>query len=140
MVINGDTGSGCSEDRLRQFNTSAFSGPLPGSLGMESGRNYLVGCSDRTLDLAIARSFSAGNGRLIQLRLEMYNALNAVIYNARNTTLQLVSPTNQTIRNSQFLPNGDVDPARLRTTSAGFGAVTGAAPLRAVQAQIRFQF
>ena len=70
----------------------------------------------------------------------MYNALNAVIYNARNTTLQLVSPTNQTIRNSQFLPNGDVDPARLRTTSAGFGAVTGAAPLRAVQAQIRFQF
>ena len=81
-----------------------------------------------------------GGGRLIQLRLEMYNALNSVIYNARVTQLQLVSPTNQTVRNPQFLPNGDVDPARLRTTSAGFGAVTGAQALRAVQAQIRFQF
>jgi hypothetical protein len=70
----------------------------------------------------------------------MYNALNAVVYNARVTQLQLVSPTNQTVRNSQFLPNGDVDPARLRTTAAGFGGVTGAQALRAVQAQIRFQF
>lgn len=140
VVINGDTGSGCSGDRFKQFNTSVFSGPLPGSLGMESGRNYLVGCADHTLDLAIARSFNAGRGRLVQLRLEMYNALNSVIYNQRVTQLQLVSPTNQTVRNSQFLPNGDVDPARLRTTSAGFGGVTGAAALRAVQAQIRFQF
>ena len=140
MVINGDIGSGCSSDRFSQFTTSAFSGPLPGSVGMESGRNYLVGCADRTIDLAIARSFNVGGGRLIQLRLEMYNALNSVVYNARVTQLQLVSPTNQTVRNPQFLPNGDVDPARLRTTSAGFGAVTGAQALRAVQAQIRFQF
>ena len=81
-----------------------------------------------------------GGGRLVQLRLEMYNALDSVIYNARVTQLQLVSPQNQTIRNSQFLANGDVDPARLRTTAAGFGAVNGAAALRSVQAQIRFQF
>ncbi len=62
----------------------------------------------------------------MQLRLEMYNAFNSVIYNSRVTQLQLVSPQNQTIRNSQFLANGDVDPARLRTTAAGFGAVNGA--------------
>ena len=125
VVINGDTGNGCSSDRFSQFNASAFTGPLPGSLGMESGRNYLVGCADHTLDLAIARSFKVGSGRLIQLRMEMYNALNSVIYNSRVTQLQLVSPQNQTIRNSQFLANGDVDPARLRTTAAGFGAVNG---------------
>jgi hypothetical protein len=53
---------------------------------------------------------------------------------------RLASPQNQTIRNSQFLANGDVDPARLRTTAAGFGAVNGAAALRAVQLQVRFQF
>ena len=38
--------------------------------------------------------------------VEMYNAFNAVVYNARQTQLQLVSPTNQTIRNSQFLADG----------------------------------
>ena len=70
----------------------------------------------------------------------MYNALNAVIYNARVTQLQLVSPQNPTISNSQFLANSDVDPARFRTTAAGFGAVTGAEALRSVQAQVRFQF
>ena len=62
-VINGDTGSGCSADRFKQFTTSAFSGPLPGSLGLESGRNYMVGCPDKTTDLAIARLFKFGGAR-----------------------------------------------------------------------------
>ncbi len=35
------------------------------------------------------------------------------------TTLQLVGPQNQTIRNSQFLADGSADPNRLKTTSAG---------------------
>lgn len=61
---------------------------------------------------------------------------NVVVDNARQTQLQLVSPTNQTIRNSQFLADGSVDPNRLKTTAAGFGAVTGAQPLRTIQAQL----
>jgi carboxypeptidase family protein/TonB-dependent receptor-like protein len=139
-VINGDTGSGCTGDRFKQFTTSAFSGPLPGSLGLESGRNYMIGCPDHTMDLAIARLFKLGAARTAQFRVEMYNAFNAVVYNARQTQLQLVSPTNQTIRNSQFLADGSVDPTRLKTTSAGFGAVTGAQPMRTIQAQLRFSF
>jgi hypothetical protein len=63
-----------------------------------------------------------------------------VVYNARQTQLQLVSATNQTIRNSQFLADGTVHPTRLKTTAAGFGAATGAQALRTVQAQIRFAF
>ncbi len=118
----------------------AFSGPLPGSVGLESGRNYMVGCPDKTTDLAIARMFKMGGARTAQVRIEMYNAFNVVVYNARQTQLQLVSPTNQTIRNPQFLPDGSVDPNRLKTTSAGFGAATGAQPLRTIQAQIRFSF
>jgi hypothetical protein len=140
VVITGDPGSGCSGDRFHQFNTAAFSGPLPNSLGLESGRNYMVGCPDRTTDLAIARNFRLGGARTAQFRVEMYNAFNAVVYNARQTQLQLVSPTNQTIRNSQFLADGTVDPNRLKTTSAGFGAATGAQALRTVQMQLRFSF
>ena len=132
VVIAGDPGSGCSGDRFSQFTTAAFSGPLPGSLGLESGRNYMVGCPDKTTDLAISRTFKLGGARSAQFRVEMYTAFNVVVYNARQTQLQLVSPTNQTIRNSQFLADGTVDANRLKTTSAGFGAVTGA--------QLRFSF
>ena len=140
IVINGDTGSGCSSDRFKQFNTAAFSGPLPGSDGLESGRNYMVGCPDTITDLGITRSFQLGKGRTAQVRLEMYNAFNAEVITARVTQLQLVSPTNQTVRNSQYLPDGTVDPARVRTTAAGFGAATNAAALRSVQLQFRFSF
>jgi hypothetical protein len=140
VVITGDPGSGCSGDRFKQFDTASFSGPMPGSLGLESGRNYMIGCPDKTTDLAIARMFKLGATRTAQFRIEMYNAFNVVVYNARQTQLQLVSPTNQTIRNSQFLADGTVDPNRSKTTSAGFGAVTGAQALRTIQAQLRFSF
>jgi len=140
VVITGDPGSGCTDDPYRQFTTTAFSGPLPGSLGLESGRNTMVGCADHTLDLAIARNIRLGGFRNVQLRVDLFNALNTVVYNARNTTVQLNSPTDQTVRNSQYLPDGTVDPTRLLPRNAGFGAVTGAQPLRSVQAQIRFQF
>ena len=114
---------------------------MPGSVGLESGRNYMVGCSGqdhRPGDRAHLPSSAADS--TAQFRVEMYNAFNAVVYNARQTQLQLVSPTNQTIRNSQFLADGTVDPTRFKTTSAGFGAATGAQPLRTVQGQIRFAF
>ena len=65
----------------RQFNTAAFSGPQPGSLGLESGLNYMRGCPDRTFDFAIARNIHLGGNRQLQLRAELYNAFNAVIIN-----------------------------------------------------------
>jgi hypothetical protein len=63
-----------------------------------------------------------------------------VIYTDVETTLQLVSPTNQTVRNPQFDEAGTLNPARLRPQAAGFGAATAAAPLRSVQLQVRFRF
>ena len=79
-MINGDTGSGCAGDRFSSSRPSAFSGPLPDSLGLESGRNYMIGCPDKTTDLAIARTFKLGGARTAQFRVEMYNAFNVVVY------------------------------------------------------------
>ncbi len=138
--ITGDPGSGCSDSRYAQFNVDAFAGPQTGSLGLESGRNYMVGCPDRTLDLSIARNIRFGGSRQIQLRADIFNALNTVIYNSRVTQLQLNSPTDQTVRNSQYLADGQLDPNRLTPRNAGFGAVNGAQAMRSVQVQIRFAF
>jgi hypothetical protein len=140
IVVNGDPGSGCSGDRYRMFDTSVFSGPTYGSVGLESGQNYLNGCFVNIWDLAIRRRFKLGGQRSAQVRVDLFNAFNTVVYNTPQSTLQLLSPTDQQVRNSQYLPDGMVDPARLKPQSAGFGAVTSARPLRSVQIQLRLQF
>jgi hypothetical protein len=98
------------------------------------------GCFDKTVDLALARNFRIGGTRTVQLRIEAFNAFNTVIYNARNTTLQVSSPTNLTPNNAQYDASGNLVPTRLTPQNAGFGAATGAQAMRSVQAQIRFQF
>src|SRR5205814_5805007 len=74
--VVGEPGKGCSRDVYRQFNTSAFQGPPVGSVGLESGNDYVHGCTSSTLDLAIARNVRFGK-RTIQLRVDMFNAPNA---------------------------------------------------------------
>jgi hypothetical protein len=140
IVLKGDPGKGCSSNPYKQFDTAAFAGPTYGSLGLESGRNLLSGCPDHTLDLAIARNIRLGSVRQVQLRIDMFNALNTVIYNSVVTQLQLNSPTDQTVRNSQYNADGTLNPARLQPRSAGFGAVNGAQAMRTIQLQLRFQF
>jgi hypothetical protein len=84
----GDIGSVCSSDQYAQFNASAFAGPTYNSIGDESGANLLNGCWDKTTDLAIARNIRVGGSRQVQFRLDLFNAFNSVVINARNTTIQ----------------------------------------------------
>ena len=140
VLITGDPGAGCNDNQYTQFNTAAFAGPTYPSVGLESGRNYLTGCFNTTVDLAIARNIRLGGARMIQLRLEAFNVFNTVVYSGRVTQMQLTSPTNQTLTNNQYLPDGSLNTTRVKPNQAGFGAVTGAQAMRSVQAQIRFQF
>jgi hypothetical protein len=160
IVITGDPGAGCADNRYSQFNVQAFAGPAVGSTGMESGQNYLGGCADHTVDLAIQRTFRLGGNRRFMIRLDVFNAFDAVVYNARQAQLQLNSPSDLTIRNPQYVVNasdttlapgatgtvlnsgnGTVgSTGRLLTTSAGFGAVTGAQAMRSLQLNARFSF
>jgi len=140
IVYVGNPGTGCSDNQYQQFNTAAVAGPTYGSVGLESSRYLLGGCSNKTIDLSIARNIRLGGGRTLQFRLDAFNVFNIVVYNARNTNVIYRSPTDQTIVNSQYLPDGTLDPARLQPKNAGFGAATGAQPLRNMQLQIRFGF
>jgi hypothetical protein len=140
IVYIGDPGSGCSGDQYKQFNTAAVTGPQYRSVGLESGRFLLGGCPDHTVDLAIARNIRLGGNRNVQFRLDIFNAFNTVIYNNRESNVIFRSPTDLTIVNSQYLPDGTIDPNRLTPRTAGFGAATSAQPLRNLQLQVRFQF
>jgi hypothetical protein len=159
VVLVGDPGKGCSSDQYRQWNTAAVAGPTYNSLGLESGRNYMIGCPDRTVDLAIARNIRFGGSRQLQLRLDAYNLFNTSIITGRQTQAQFNSPTDLTIRNAQFVVNaGDTTLAPGATgtvlgagrdlpRNAGFGAANNWSTnqinnnyTRFIQATIRVQF
>ena len=139
--IVSDPGAGCSSDLYRQFNTAAFQGPLVGSVGLESGNDYLFGCFQSVLDLSIARNIRLGGSRNLQLRVDMFNAPNQARITGRNTQLQLSSPADPvTPLNLPFGPDGNVLPNRVRPNQAGFGAATAFQGARSIQAYIRFGF
>jgi hypothetical protein len=139
--IVGDPGSGCSSDMYRQFNASAFQGSLPGSVGLDSPAGYLRGCFQSAFDLAIARNIRMGGARNLQLRVEMFNAPNQAIVTARNTTMNLASPSDPvTITNLPYDASGNILPTRVKPSNSGFGQATAWQAPRSVQAQIRFSF
>jgi hypothetical protein len=140
--VLGDPGSGCSSDPLRQFDTAMFAGPLPGSVGLESGNDYVRGCFVSQLDVALARTIRLGAGSSsVQLRLDVFNLFNQAAVTARNTTVQFASPAAPTAAtNLPFDASGNVIDARSRPRGAGFGVATGYQDPRTVQVQLRVSF
>jgi hypothetical protein len=152
--VLGDPGEGCSNDLHRQFNTAAFAGPLVGSVGLESGTSYLRGCFSQVFDLSVARNIRLPGGRNIQLRADLFNALNRAGITGRNTTLQLNNPGSPiTDVQPAFDPvtgllndgvnltsTGAVSPNRSQPKNAGFGVANAFQAPRSVQLQIRFAF
>ncbi len=140
--IVGDPGSGCSSDPLRQFNVFAFQGPNVGSVGLESGNDYLRDCFLSTLDLSIARDIHLGGNRRLQLRIDMFNAPNSAIVTERASTVNLPSPGDPvTITNLPFdAATGATIDTRSRPRGAGVGVATEYQSPRRIQAQVRFSF
>jgi hypothetical protein len=140
MRIVGDIGSGCASDPLTQFVAAGFAPPLVGSLGLESGADYLRGCFQSALDMSIARNVHLGATRTLQFRLDVFNAGNAAIITGRNTALSVTSPTDPTPVNLPYDASGNVVSGRSLPKNAGFGVANAYQNPRTVQAQIRFSF
>ena len=93
------------------FPASAFPAPAPGGSGT-LGRNTFRGPKYSSVDLSLARTFTVSEGKQIQLRFEVFNALNQV---------------------NLFLPNADL-------SLSNFGRSTQAFDARTVQIGARFIF
>ncbi len=88
----------------------------------------------------LSRDIRLGGNRTFEFRLDVFNLFDTVIYTGRNNSINYVSPTDLTIRNSQTLADGSNDPLRLVPRNAGFGAANNAMALRSMQLQFRFAF
>ncbi len=142
MILLDGLGVGCSDNQYAQFNASAVRGPGYGSVGMESGRNTMRGCANKNLDLSFVRRIrvSPGEKYRLELRADVFNALNTVVINGRSTSANFNNPTSMTLVNNQFNADGSLNQARLTPRTAGFGAATSAQAMRNIQLQLRFQF
>jgi hypothetical protein len=138
--VGNGLGGGCSDNIYSQFNANAVTGPGYNSLGMESGRNYMRYCPNKTLDMTLQRSIRFGGNRRMDFRVDVFNVLNTVVVTGVNTTANFDSPTSMKLVNNQYNADGSINTARLTPRNAGFGAATTAQAMRNVQLQIRFQF
>ncbi|MFN0084436.1 MAG: carboxypeptidase regulatory-like domain-containing protein [Blastocatellia bacterium] len=132
VALTGKPGSGGSSDPYRQFDVSAFAAPKPGSLGLESGRNFLYRPAINSWDLALSKEFRIKERVRFEVRLDAFNALNHTQFDGINSTLVVRS-------------FADPTPTNLATESTrslwtGFGAVTSVRPPRNMQLSARFQF
>jgi hypothetical protein len=132
IVIRGNPGSGSSSDPYRQFNASAFTVPQPGSIGLESGRNFLYRAPINSWDLSLSKEFRIKEQAKFEIRLDAFNALNHTQFDTVNATLNVRSLTDPT-------PTNIADPT-LRSLFTGFGAVTSVRPPRNMQLSARFVF
>lgn len=138
--MKGNPGSGCSGDIYRQFSTAAFAPPQVGSVGLESGVDYMRGCFYQQFDLAVQREFRFSETRRLSFRLDAFNALNQSHITGRNTTLQVASTTDATIVNLPYDSSGNLISSRLKPNASGFGQATGWQNGRTLQAWLRFTF
>ncbi len=127
IVYTGDPGSGCSSDQYSQFNVAAVTGPTYDSVGLESGRNIMRGCPDKTVDLSLSRDIRMGGNRAARSSGSTCSTRSTRwSYDNRQDQIQFNSPTDLTVRNSQSLANGSsIRPGCSRATP-GFGAATSA--------------
>jgi hypothetical protein len=126
VVLTCDPGSGSSGDPYRQINTSCFAPPQPGSKGDESARFFLHGPAINNLDLSVSKAIPVGKARM-EVRLDMFNALNHTQFNGVNNTVNFASLTNPAITNLPYDANGNL------VRNNGFGTINGVAPPRTLQ-------
>jgi hypothetical protein len=134
VVLTCDPGKGSSGDPYKQFDTSCFAPPQPGSDGTESARFFLHNPPITNLDLSISKIIPVGNRVKLEVRLDAFNALNHTQYNLVNNTVNFASLTDRTITNLPHDANGNV------IRNNGFGSVNGVAPPRTLQLVTRLTF
>ncbi|HLK62335.1 MAG TPA: carboxypeptidase regulatory-like domain-containing protein [Bryobacteraceae bacterium] len=143
VVLGNNLGSGCSGNQFAQFNGAAVTGPTYGSVGMESGINYLRGCPTTIADAAIVRRFhfwKFRESKTFEFRADIFNALNSAAITARQGTATFNNPTSMTLANPEFDASGNILSGKSLPQNAGFGAATGAVTARNIQLQVRIAF
>jgi hypothetical protein len=131
LIGNPFTGS---SDPYNRINAAAFAAPMPGSLGLESGLDFLTNPGIQNVDLSLEKNFAVKEKLHVQLRLDAFNAPNHTQFSGINSTLNFQSLTSPVPTNLPYNAAGQL------VNANGFGTVNAARDPRIVQTVIRVQF
>jgi hypothetical protein len=135
-VLTGNPGAGYSTDPYAQVPV-VVTFPAIGTLGFDSGRNYVRRAPINNLDLSLQKSFPIfSSHRALRFRLDAFNALNHTQFDTVNGTLTLRSLTDLTPINLPYDASGNLIVANRN----GYGAVTAVRSPRVLQLLVRFEF
>jgi hypothetical protein len=134
-----------SSDPWNRLNSACFFAPQPGSLGLESGVNWLYAPGLINFDMSLQKEFRIKERLHLQFRVDAFNIFNHPNFPTLNTTLNFTGtyPNNLTVANNPYNSasqlvnqNGFGAPSTSLITNTG---VPAAAP-RILQTLIRIQF
>ena len=131
ILGNPNTGSNNPYNRL---NAAMVAPPQVGSIGLESGVNYLTGPGINNWDISLQKEFSVKERARLQLRVDTFNTFNHTQFSGINSTITYASLTNLTPTNLYLKADGTVNNIN------GFGTVNGARDPRILQLVVRLQF
>jgi outer membrane receptor protein involved in Fe transport len=114
-----DTVCGCI---VNYFDPSFFTLPTAGTLGTGVGRDSLRAPGLLSVDMALSKNVSLGNGPYLQLRVEVFNLFNRVNYGAPNSGIFIATADGGAALN----PNA--------------GQITSAGPPRQMQLGVKLVF
>jgi hypothetical protein len=134
VVVTCDPGHGSSSDPYKQINTSCFAPPQPGSKADESARFFLWSPPIANLDMSVSKVFPVGKRVKMEVRLDVFNALNHTQFTGVNATANFASLTDPTITNLPYDASGNL------VRNNGFGSINGVAPPRTLQLVTRLTF
>jgi hypothetical protein len=84
-----------SSDPFNRLNPACFFAPSPGSIGLESGINFLYGPHVVNFDMALQKQFSIKERLHIEFRVDAFNVFNHTDFSGYNGTLNFGAyPTN----------------------------------------------
>ena len=123
-----------SSDPYNRLNAALVAPPQVGSIGLESGVNYLTGPGINNWDISLQKEFVVKERLHLQFRADAFNAFNHTQFSGVNSTITYASLTNPTPTNLYLKADGTLNNIN------GFGTVSGARDPRLMQLMLRLQF
>ena len=130
-----------SSNPFNRLNAACFFAPSPGSIGAESGLNFLRQPGLINFDLSLQKEFSVKERVRFQLRVDAFNVFNHANFTGLNGQLNFTGYPNPGLANNATPYNA----AGQLVNVTGFGAATvpqvgGLGSARTLQTLIRIQF
>ncbi len=133
VKLAGDPHAGTTSDPYNRLNPAAFAPPSVGSIGMETGRNYLNTPGVNNWDMSLQKTVTIKGNVRMELRVDAFNVFNHPQFSGINSTVSFASLANPTVTN----PGRRADGSENR---GGFGTVSGVRPARILQTVVRLRF